>query len=271
MPLAESWVRSTGLHCDCPVDVPPVKRPRGRPRQYVDGCRRCWRSLCTDRDFPSPHGVSLATRFVEEHPDLSRQVATEALKHALPAAGFILTQLTAVLPLPDGTNAPKAFGWVAFGWRDKRDNATFVQRSSTEGGGLFAAIDLNPDVHLHKYEGAQVAAKVMRRDDYARGYVMRIGPHYVDARDPAGRLRLSNGAHIGVHSYSDADWHALEESGQRGVAWEGGCANLSRFVNHSETPNAKFSRGWLVTTMAVKAGDELFVRYCKDFWLECDQ
>ena len=93
----------------------------------------------------------------------------------------------------------------------------------------------------------------------------------MDARDPAGRLRLSNGAHIDVHSFSDADWHALEESGQCGVAWEGGCANLSRFVNHSEEPNAKFVRGWLVTTKAVKAGDELFVRYCKDFWLEWDQ
>ena len=66
------------------------------------------------------------------------------------------------------------------------DGATFVQRSSTAGAGLFAAIDLNRGVLLHKYAGAQVAANVMRCTNYARGYVMRIGPRYMDARDPAG-------------------------------------------------------------------------------------
>ena len=58
--------------------------------------------------------------------------------------------------------------------------------------------------------------------------------------------------------------------GQRGVGWEGS-ANLSRFVNHAPEPNAKFCHGWLVTTQAVQAGDELFVRYGKDFWLLSDE
>ena len=107
-------------------------------------------------------------------------------------------------------------------------------------------------------------ADVMRGKRYKRGYVLRVGPRYIDARDPNGRLRLSNGAHINVHAYSEDEWATLEADGEFGIAWEGD-ANLSRFVNHCSHPNAKFRRGWLVTTTQIHAGSELFVRCGSDF------
>ena len=53
---------TTGVLCGCPPAPPPAKRPRGRPRQHVDGCRACWRSLAADRDLPPPHDLSLTKR-----------------------------------------------------------------------------------------------------------------------------------------------------------------------------------------------------------------
>ena len=102
----------------------------------------------------------------------------------------------------------------------------------------------------------------MRAPGFVRGYVLRVGPRYIDARDPAGRLRLSDGSLVDPHPFSDADWAALR---QVGVAWEGH-ASLCRFLNHSEASNAVLSKGWLVTTTAVEAHSELLVRYGAAFW-----
>ena len=86
---------TTGVLCGCPPAPPPAKRPRGRPRQHVDGCRACWRSLAADRDLPPPHDLSLATRCLHEllfeRPGLEEAAVVAALKLALPAAGFAVT------------------------------------------------------------------------------------------------------------------------------------------------------------------------------------
>ena len=69
--LVEAWVATTGVLCGCPPAPPPAKRsrrPRGRPRRHVDGCRACWRSLAADRDLPPPHDLSLATRCHHDPP-----------------------------------------------------------------------------------------------------------------------------------------------------------------------------------------------------------
>ena len=80
--LVEAWVATTGVLCGCPPAPPPAKRsrrPRGRPRRHVDGCRACWRSLAADRDLPPPHDLSLATRCHHdlrfEHPSSGAEVA----------------------------------------------------------------------------------------------------------------------------------------------------------------------------------------------------
>ena len=70
--LVEAWVAPTGVLCGCPPAPPPAKRsrrPRGRPRRHVDGCRACWRSLAADRDLPPPHDrPPLATRCHHDPP-----------------------------------------------------------------------------------------------------------------------------------------------------------------------------------------------------------
>ncbi len=67
--LVEAWVATTGVLCGCPSAPPPAKRPRGRPRRHVDGCRACWRSLAADRDLPPPHDLPpLATRCHHDPP-----------------------------------------------------------------------------------------------------------------------------------------------------------------------------------------------------------
>ena len=43
---------------------------------------------------------------------------------------------------------------------------------------------------LETYKGCHVKAAKMRAPGYARGYIMRVGPKYVDARDITGRLAL---------------------------------------------------------------------------------
>ena len=105
--LVEAWVATTGVPCDCPPAPPPAKRSRGRPRRNVDGCRMCWRSLAADRDLMPPHDLSLATRCLHdlrfEHPDLDPAAVVEALKVALPAAGFAVTSRLSAQPrLCDG-------------------------------------------------------------------------------------------------------------------------------------------------------------------------
>ena len=101
-----------------------------------------------------------------------------------------------------------------------------------------------------------------RGEGYATGYIFHIGPNYIDALDADGRLRLADGKLLNVHGFTDADW---AEIGKPGVGWQG-CANLSRFVNHASSSNTKMCRGWLVTTRAIEAGEELFLNYGKDYW-----
>jgi hypothetical protein len=264
-------VASAGLLCDCSWE-PPAKRARGRVRQHVDGCRQCWRSLCKDRDLPAPHNLSLVSRCLEEHPQLTAAEVTEALKAVLPAAGFTIARQTARLPLSPAddchpTTTEPTYGWFVFGWRDLRyADALVVHKSLIAGGGAFASVDLPKHTWLCRYTGVQVTAAQMRAPDFVRGYVMRVGPRYLDARDPNGRLRLSDGALVDVHGFTDANWEALSpHASLRGVAWEG-AGNLSRFVNHSDTPNVAFRKGWLVTIGYVAAGTELVARYNASFW-----
>lgn len=78
--LVEAWVATTGVLCGCPPAPPPAKRsrrPRGRPRRHVDGCRACWRSLAADRDLPPPHDLSLATRCHHDPPIRAPVVGAE--------------------------------------------------------------------------------------------------------------------------------------------------------------------------------------------------
>ena len=263
LPQVGAWVASAGLCCNCACDELPTKRSRGRPKLHADACRHCWRSLCADRDLPAPHNLSLASRCLQDHPQFDERALVEALKLALPDAGYSITRRTVRLPLSDGTTSPPTFGWFVFGWRDRRyADALYVQRSSIAGGGALAAIDLPKGTFVCRYTGVPVRAAQVRAPGFVRGYVLRVGPRYIDARDPAGRLRLSDGSLVDPHPYSDADWAALQ---QVGVAWEGH-ASLSRFVNHSEASNAVLSKGRLVTTTAVEAHSELLVRYGAAFW-----
>ena len=78
---------------------------------------------------------------------------------------------------------------------------------------------LDAQAALHRNgEGIQKGVDPFRGGaDFVRGYTMRVGPRYLDARDPSGKLRLSNGTLVDVHGFTDADWAALS---QRGVASE---------------------------------------------------
>ena len=136
------------------------------------------------------------------------------------------------------------------------------------GGGAFASRKLPRNHPLCKYAGIAVDKEVAFAPGYRRGYVMRVGGPYFDARDPDGMLILQDGRHISVHEFTDADWANLSSIG---VAWDG-VATLSRFFNQATeagTANIVYRNGWWRTTQEVKAHQELLVSrrgYGGDFW-----
>ena len=174
---------TTGVLCGCPPAPPPAKRPRGRPRQHVDGCRACWRSLAADRDLPPPHDLSLATRCAHElrfeHPGLEEAAVVAALKVALPAAGFAVTDRLSAQPwLRDGERTATIKAWTVWGWRDQRHGSVYVAQSSVpySGGGAFAAVAIGKGDWICRYAGWPVPASVVRSDPACQaGYVKRVG------------------------------------------------------------------------------------------------
>ena len=192
---------TTGVLCGCTPAPPPAKRPRGRPRQHVDGCRACWRSLAADRDLPPPHDLSLATRCLHElrfeRPGLEEAAVVAALKLALPAAGFAVTDRLSAQPwLRDGERTATIKAWTVWGLRDRRHGSVYVAQSTVpySGGGALAAVALGKGEWICRYAGWPVPASVVRSDPACQaGYVKRVGGPYIDARDPDGRLRLADG------------------------------------------------------------------------------
>jgi len=136
------------------------------------------------------------------------------------------------------------------------------------GGGVFTSTMLSCNLALMQYTGIKVKAAVMRAAGYKRGYVMRVGGPYIDARDPEGLLVLEDGSKISVHEFGEHDWAALPS---RGVRWEG-TANLSRFINEASgtaSPNLVYHDGWWRTTRTIQAHEELLVStYGDGFWAE---
>ena len=264
---------TTGVLCGCPPAPPPAKRPRGRPRQHVDGCRACWRSLAADRDLPPPHDLSLATRCLHElrfeRPGLEEAAVVAALKLALPAAGFAVTDRLSAQPwLRDGARTATIKAWTVWGWRDRRHGSVYVAQSTVpySGGGAFAAVALGKGEWICRYAGWPVPASVVRSDPACQaGYVKRVGGPYIDARDTDGRLRLADGRLVDTHAFSHADWEALS---MRGVEWEG-AAELSRFIQQAplDTPANVVLRGSdVVATADIPPGGELFADYGAKYW-----
>ena len=63
--------------------------------------------------------------------------------------------------------------------------ALYVKQShiSGAGGGLFSGRVLAANEYLATYKGVPVKATTLRAPGYARGYIMRVGPRYIDGRD----------------------------------------------------------------------------------------
>lgn len=142
----------------------------------------------------------------------------------------------------------------------------YVKQSCIDGagGGLFSGRTLAEDEYLETYKGIHVKAATMRAPGYVRGYIMRVGPKYVDARDITGQLRLANGTIASVNAFTHADWGQLASVG---IEWIGE-SNLSRFVNEAEEDhNVIFRRGKLYTLREIPPNTELVVSaYGGDFW-----
>ena len=146
--------------------------------------------------------------------------------------------------------------------------AMYVKQSGIDGagGGLFSGRALAADEYLSTYKGVHVKAATMRAPGYMRGYIMRVGPKYVDGRDlESGRLRLADGTVVDVSAFTHDDWGRL---GAVGIEWVGR-ANLCRFVNKAEQDhNVIFRSGKLYTLREIPPDTELVVSaYGGDFWM----
>lgn len=143
----------------------------------------------------------------------------------------------------------------------------YVRQSRIDGagGGLFSGRALAADEYLSTYKGVHVKAAAMRAPGYPRGYILRVGPKYVDGRDlESGRLRLADGTVVDVGAFTHADWGRL---GSVGIEWVGS-ADLSRFVNEAvQDHNVIFRGGKLYTLREIPPDTELVVyAYGGDFW-----
>lgn len=153
-------------------------------------------------------------------------------------------------------------------------NALYVAPSSlgpAAGGGLFALRPIARGEWLGPYAGVRVRKADVDAPGFVRGYVMRIGGGYVDARDPAGRLVTACGRRVDVSDFGAAEWRKFKSDGMRGVAWEG-AANLLRFVNAGgpSQRNCALTRHnkkvGLRAARDIAAGEELFMNYGPGYW-----
>jgi hypothetical protein len=141
-----------------------------------------------------------------------------------------------------------------------------VRRSSQTngGGGLFAVSFIPKGSYVVEYKGCLLKANDFEYD-YDRSYILQAGSRYIDARDPAGRLRMADGQLVNVHQFRQKDWEALD---QDGVDWVGE-ASLARFINEARgkesgkrnvrfgtDPKGKRKMGY-IATCDVQEGEEL--------------
>lgn len=135
------------------------------------------------------------------------------------------------------------------------------------GGGAFARKRINKGDRIIDYTAPVVDPVRALNYGYHRGYLMWQGRKLVDARDPAGRLVLSNGTLLNVHIMNDSDWRKLKFPG---VAWKGD-SNLARFVNDAKgqdpaSRNAINRHGAYYATRNIERGEEILVSYGAQFW-----
>jgi hypothetical protein len=104
-----------------------------------------------------------------------------------------------------------------------------VRESATQGQGAFASQDIPANTLLSHYEGTEMTLREFKEQygkDLSCTYVMRRQNKIICGKD----------------------------------RW-----NLSHFCNESLTPNVILKKRGLYTLTAVKKGDELFLRYPKDY------
>ena len=190
--------------------------------------------------------------------------AAPATAAAMDAAPPMLTMPPAAAPvLPNGPPPPAG--------HLRPRPVLYVKQSTIDGagGGLFSGRTLAADEYLLAYKGVHVKAATMRAPGYMRGYIMRVGPRYIDGRDlESGRLRLANGSVVDVSAFTHADWGRLDAVG---LEWVGE-ATLARFVNEAEQDhNVIFRSGKLYTLQEIPADTELVVcTYGGGFWKSDD-
>ena len=151
---------------------------------------------------------------------------------------------------------------------------TYVSLSSfgpDVGAGLFATRPIPRGRWLGPYTGLRVRKLDIDAQGYVRGYVLRAGSGYIDARDPTGRLVTECGGRVDVRTFGPAEWTYFEQNGFRGVMWEG-AANLLRFVNHGGpslrncTLTRHKKRVGLRASRDIAVGEELFMNYGSGYW-----
>ena len=146
----------------------------------------------------------------------------------------------------------------------------YVKKSSINGagGGLFTSLPIRKGTFIGIYSGIRVSKATAMDSNYTRGYLLDVGSHYIDARDPLGRLVMNDGRLVNSHDQTDAWWSKLRG---RGVGWKG-AANLMRYANSADRTarqnNLVIRKGvsGYVASRDVKAGDELLASYGPSFW-----
>jgi len=104
-----------------------------------------------------------------------------------------------------------------------------VKDSPVHGRGLFAAVDIPKNTRIADYSGIEMTLKEFKLQygtDYRRTYMLRRLNKIINAKD---------------------------------------VENASHYCNESLTPNVRYKKRGLYTVAAVKAGDELFLRYFKEY------
>ena len=159
------------------------------------------------------------------------------------------------------------------GPRIRRDARFYVAPSTLPGagGGLFARTALCRGECI-PYVGERVTASEIRAPAFVRGYVIKTGSGFIDARDPRGQLVMDDGSAVRVAEWTDSQWRANMRR-VRGVAWRG-TANLARFINSGDRthPNncilTRSCGGGSAYKLKrdVQADEELLVSYGPSFW-----